>query len=263
MNGILSGKRGLIIGIANANSIAYGCAKVMREQGAELAITYLNEKAEPFVRPLAESLQAAVCLPMDVTQEDQIEAVFAQLTTAWGSIDFLIHAIAFAPKADLQGRVVDCSRAGFLKACDVSCYSLIRLSHYALPLMTDGGAIITTSYYGGEKVVANYSIMGPIKAALEGTVIYLAAELGERQIRVNAISPGPIATRAASGIENFEQILHQAERRSPQKTLVSIEDVGQLATFLASDYAKHITGNIAYVDAGMHIMGLVENCKFC
>lgn len=250
----LQGKKGLVVGIANDNSIAWGCAKAFYEAGAELAITYLNEKAESYVRPLAEIVKAKIIMPLNVQNDIQIKELFAAIEQSWGKLDFILHAIAFAPKEDLHGRVVDCSREGFLTAVDISCYSFINLARQAEPLMTDGGAMITTSFYGGEKVVEHYGIMGPVKAALEGVVKYLAAELGEKKIRVNALSPGPIATRAASGILNFDTILQNVQQKAPLQETVSIDAVGAYAGFLVSDDACYVTGSTVYVDAGFNIM---------
>ena len=251
----LEGKKGLVIGIANDKSIAWGCAKAFHDAGAELAITYLNEKAEPHVRPLAEQINAPIILPLDVKDDAQTAAVFAAIKQKWGKLDFLLHAIAFAPKQDLQGRVADTSRAGFLEAMDVSCYSFIRMAHLSEPLMTDGGCLLTTTYYGGEKVIPHYGLMGPVKSALDGTVRYLAAEFGSKNIRVNALSPGPIATRAAGGIAHFDELLELARQKSPQHETVCIECVGAYARFLVSDEARLVTGSIAYVDAGYNIIG--------
>lgn len=251
----LEGKKGLVIGIANEHSIAWGAAKTFANEGAELAVTYLNDKAKPYVQPLAEQVNAKILLPLDVRDEAQIQTLFDEIKNKMGSLDFVLHSIAFAPKEDLQGRVVDCSRDGFLTAMDISCYSFIRLAHYAEPLMKNGGCLLTTSYYGGERVISNYNMMGPVKAALEGTVKYLAAELGRNQIRVNALSPGPILTRAASGIAGFGQLIQEAEKRSPEHEQPTIFDVGASAAFLVSDDAKHITGNVTFIDSGYHIMG--------
>ncbi len=251
----LKGKKGLVVGIANDQSIAYGCAKAMREQGAELAITYLNEKAEKWVRPLAEELGAELFLPLDVAVEGQLESVFAQIGKRWGRLDFALHSIAFAPKDDLHGRVVDCSSSGFTMAMDISCHSFIRLAKLAEPLMDQGGSLMTVSYYGGRKVVEHYNMMGPVKAALEMTVKYMASELGVKGIRVNAISPGPLKTRAASGIDHFDELLESAAARAPQHQLVGIEDCGSVAAFLAGEGSKTITGTTLFVDAGYHIVG--------
>ncbi|MCA0241491.1 MAG: enoyl-ACP reductase FabI [Proteobacteria bacterium] len=250
----LAGKRGLIIGIANDKSIAYGCARAIRDVGGTLAVTYLNAKAEPHVRPLAEALSAEIIAPLDVEQGGQLEAVFEQIGQRWGTLDFVLHSIAFAPAADLHGRVVDCSAAGFARAMDVSCHSLIRTARLAEPLMRHGGAIATMSYYGAERVVPHYGVMGPVKAALEASVRYLAAELGPQGIRVHAVSPGPILTRAASGIGDFDELLDEAAQRAPTHQLVTIADVGRVVAMLFSDGAKALTGNVVYVDGGYHAM---------
>lgn len=250
----LKGKKGLVVGIANEHSIAWGCARAFHEGGAKLAITYLNDKAEPYVRPLADKISASIIMPLDVQNENQMISLFNKIKTDWGKLDFLLHAIAFAPKEDLQGRVVDCSLEGFLKAIDISCHSLFRLAKLAEPLMKDGGSILTTTYYGGEKVVEHYGVMGTVKAALEAGVRYLAAELGEKQIRVNALSPGPIATRAAGGIAHFDELLKAARLHSPEHANICIDCVGAYARFLASDDARLVTGSIAFVDAGFNIM---------
>jgi enoyl-[acyl-carrier protein] reductase I len=251
----LEGKKGLVIGIANEHSIAWGCARAFRSFGAELAITYLNDKAKRFVEPLARQLDAPVFLPLDVQIEGQMEAVFATIEERFGRLDFALHSIAFAPREDLHGRVVDCSRDGFLLAMDVSCHSFIRMARLAEPLMRDGGALFTMSYYGAEKVVENYNLMGPVKAALEASARYLAAELGPKGIRVHAISPGPLKTRAASGIADFDDLLNQAAARAPSRSLVTIEDVGVATAALATDAARLITGDTIYIDGGYHIMG--------
>lgn len=251
----LTGKTGLVVGIANAKSIAHGCAKALREAGAELAITYLNGKAEPHVRPLAEALGAPICLPLDVEVDGQLETVFAAMRSRWGRLDFVIHSIAFAPREDLHGRVTDCSRGGFARAMDVSCHSFIRMAKLSEPLMDGSGCLVTMSYVGADEVVANYGVMGPVKAALQAASRYLAAELGPRGIRVHAISPGPLATRAASGIPQFDRLMTEAISRSPLHTLVSIEDIGALTAFLVSDSARTLTGGTIYVDGGFHILG--------
>lgn len=250
----LGGKKGLVIGIANDQSIAYGCARAMRSLGAELAITYLNPRAEPYVRPLAELLGSPLVMPCDVEQAGQLDAVFAAIREQWGRLDFALHAVAYAPKEDLHGRVIDCSAAGFARAMDVSCHSFIRMAKLAEPLMSEGGALLTLSYYGAQKVIDHYNIMGPVKAALEAVMRELATELGPRGIRVHAVSPGPILTRAASGIQHFDELLEQTAQRSPQGHLVSIDDVGAVAAGLVSDWAKHMTGNVVFVDGGSHIL---------
>jgi enoyl-[acyl-carrier protein] reductase I len=251
----LNGKKGLIIGIANEHSIAYGCAKAFHDAGAELAITYLNAKAEPYVRPLAEKLESPNIVPCDVREPGQLEGVFARISDNWGQLDFLLHSIAYAPKEDLHSRITDCSKKGFALAMDVSCHSFIRMAHLAEPLMRDGGCLLTVTFYGSEKVVEDYNLMGPVKAALEASVRYMAAELGPKRIRVHAVSPGPLKTRAASGIDRFDELLERTRARTPEHRLVGIEDVGNLAAFLVSDAAAALTGNIEYVDAGYHIVG--------
>lgn len=250
----LSGKHGLVVGIANEHSIAYGCACALHEAGAKLAITYLNSEAEPFVRPLAEALQAEIIAPCDVRAAGQLEAVFEQIKSTWGGLDFVLHSIAFAPKDDLHARVVDCSAAGFGMAMDVSCHSFISMAHLAEPLMTNGGCLQTITFYGADKVVAHYNLMGPVKAALESAVRYLAAELGEKRIRVHAISPGPLKTRAASGIDRFDELMERAAAGAPSHQLVTIEEIGAVSAFLASDVAVGQTGGITYVDGGFHIV---------
>lgn len=250
----LKGKKGLIVGIANEHSIAWGCARAFHDAGAELAITYLNEKAEPYVRPLAEAVKAPIIAPLDVTSETEMEGLFELIVNQWENLDFLLHAIAFAPKDDLHGRVTDCSKDGFLMAMDISCHSFARLAKLAEPLMSDGGCLLTTTYYGGEKVVEHYGVMGPVKAALEGMVKYMAAELGEKKIRVNALSPGPVATRAAGGIAHFDKLLEDARQQSPQHELICTDCVGAYARFLVSDEARLVTGSTVYIDAGFNIM---------
>lgn len=250
----LAGKKGLVVGIANDKSLAWGCARAFHNSGAELAITYLNEKTEAYVRPLAERVNAAIIVPLDVSDDMQMQGVFEQICSAWGKLDFLLHAIAFAPKQDLQGRVTDCSREGFLTAMDISCHSFIRMAHMAEPLMKDGGCLLTLSYYGAQKVVGHYNMMGPVKAALEASVRELASELGEKNIRVNALSPGPVATRAAGGIAHFDDLLDMAKKKSPERELICVDCVGAYARFLVSDEARLVTGSVAYVDAGFNIM---------
>ena len=251
---LLAGKVGLVVGIANALSIAAGCAHAFRQAGAELAVTYLNDKAKPFVAPVAEAVAAPLFLPLDVEAEGGLEAVFAEVQRKWGRLDFLLHSIAYCPKADLHGRIADSSRQGFAQAMDVSVHSFIRMARLAEPLMAKGGCLLTVTYYGAEKVVDHYNIMGPVKAALEATVRYLAAELGPKKIQVNALSPGPVKTRAASGIDHFDALIEAARARAPQGRLVTIEEVGAIAAGLVSDQASGVTGNIAYVDAGYHVM---------
>ena len=251
---LLEGKRGLIVGIANDRSIAWGCAKAFRALGADVAVTYLNEKAKKYVEPLAKELEAEIFMPLNVGVDAEVEAVFEQIKQRWGRLDYLVHSIAFSPKEALQGRVVDVNRNGFLTTMDVSCWSFIRMAHLAEPLMTNGGSIFTMTYYGSQMVVENYNIMGVAKAALECAVRYIAAELGPKGIRVHAISPGPLATRAASGIPEFDALLDKAKSKAPARSLVSIDDVGVATAFLAHDAARLITGETLYVDGGYHVM---------
>ena len=251
---LLDGKKGLIVGIANDQSIAWGCAKAFRALGAELAITYLNDKAKPHVEPLARQVEAAIVMPLDMRVPGQLEAVFDRISKEWGRLDFVIHSIAFSPKEALQGRVVDVPRDGFLSTMEISCWSFIRMAHLAEPLMINGGTLFTMSYYGSQMVVQNYNIMGVAKAALECAVRYMAAELGPKGIRVHAISPGPLATRAASGIPEFDELLAKAKVKAPARSLVSIDDVGFATAFLAHDAARLMTGSTLYVDGGYHII---------
>ena len=251
---LLEGKRGLIVGIANENSIAWGCAKAFRAFGAEVAVTYLNEKAKKYVQPLADELEAPICMPLDVNKPGETEAVFEAIAKKWGSLDFLVHSIAFSPKEALHGRVVDVGKEGFAATMDVSCWTFIRMAHLAEPLMRKGGTMFTMTYYGSQMVVKNYNIMGVAKAALECAVRYIAAELGPKGIRVHAISPGPLATRAASGIPEFDALLDKARAKAPARSLVSIDDVGVATAFLAHDAARLITGETLYVDGGYHII---------
>jgi enoyl-[acyl-carrier protein] reductase I len=251
---LLEGKKGLIVGIANENSIAWGCAKAFRAFGAEVAVTYLNEKAKKFVLPLAEVLEASIVMPLDVNAPGEMEAVFERIGKEWGKLDFVVHSIAFSPKDALHGRVVDVPRDGFLTTMDVSCWTFIRMAHLAEPLMRKGGTLFTMTYYGSQMVVKNYNIMGVAKAALEASVRYIAAELGPKGIRVHAISPGPLATRAASGIPEFDALLDKAKSKAPTRSLVSIDDVGVATAFLAHDAARLITGETLYIDGGYHIM---------
>jgi enoyl-[acyl-carrier protein] reductase I len=251
---LLKDKKALVTGIANDQSIAYGCAKAFRFFGADLAITYLNDKAKKFVEPLAEELEASIFMPLNLQVEGQLEAVFETVAKEWGRLDIVLHSIAFAPKDDLQGRVVDCSKQGFLTAMDISCWSFIRMAKLAEPLMKEGGTLSTMTYYGSQMVVENYNMMGPVKAALEASVRYLAAELGPKGIRVHAVSPGPLKTRAASGITDFDTLIAKAQEKAPARSLVSIEDVGVAVAFLSMNGAKLITGETLYIDGGYHII---------
>jgi enoyl-[acyl-carrier protein] reductase I len=250
----LKGRKGLIVGIANDQSIAWGCAKAFRALGADLAVTYLNDKAKKYVDPLAKELEAEIFLPLDVRVPGQLESVFEHIGTKWNQLDFLVHSIAFSPKEALQGRVIDVEQEGFLATLEVSCWSFIRMAHLAEPLMKNGGTLFTMTYYGSRMVVENYNIMGVAKAALECAVRYIAAELGPKGIRVHAISPGPLATRAASGIPEFDELLAKAQSKAPARALVSIDDVGKATAFLALDGARLITGDTVYVDGGYHII---------
>ena len=250
----LKGARALVIGVANEHSIAYGCAKAFRELGADLCVTYLNDKARPFVEPLARSLEAPLFLPLDVSVEGELEAVFEAVAKQWGQLNILVHSIAFAPKEDLQGGLLDCSAAGFAKAMDVSCHSFVRMAKLAAPLMKKGGTMFAMSYYGANKVIPTYSVMGPVKAALESCCRYLAYELGDKGIRVHAISPGPLKTRAASGLKDFDLLLSEAAQRAPLGELVDIMDVGFTCAYLATPYARRISGETLYVDGGVNIM---------
>ncbi|MES2010921.1 enoyl-ACP reductase FabI [Cupriavidus basilensis] len=251
----LLGARVLVVGVANAESIAWGCARAFRELGAELAITYLNDKAYPHVAPLAESVGATILMPLDVEDAGQEQALFERITRQWGRLDVLVHSVAFAPKDDLQGGLLHASAAGFARAMDVSCHSFVRLARRAVPLMHEGGSLFAMSYEGANRVVPNYNLMGPVKAALEASCRYLAHELGPSGIRVHAISPGPLKTRAASGLKDFEQLLADAAGRAPLGELVDIMDVGFATAYLATPYARRISGNTVYVDGGAHIMG--------
>lgn len=249
----LSGKRGLVVGIANEHSIAAGCAEAFVQCGARLAATYLNERARPFVEPVTERLGMEWTAPCDVREPGQLEALFEQVEQRWGGLDFLLHSVAFAPREDLHGRVTDSSATGFATAMDVSCHSFVRMAKLAEPLMTDGGTLLCVTFYGSERVVEHYNLMGPVKAALESSTRYLAAELGPKGIRAHAISPGPIATRAASGIDRFDELLERAAQQVPRGQLVDIADVGALAAFLVSDAARRITGTIIPLDNGQHL----------
>lgn len=251
---VLAGKKALVVGVANRHSIAWGCAEAMRKAGADIAMTYLNERAKPHVEPLAEQLEASLFLPLEVRDAAQVDAVFDSIGKAWGKLDVLVHSIAFAPREALQGRVVDCPRDGFLTAMDVSCWSFLDLARRAEPLMKDGGTMLTMSYLGANEVVENYGIMGPVKAALESCVRYVATELGPKGIRVHAVSPGPLATRAASGIKDFDELMQRVSSRAPARRLVTIEEVGAACVFLSSDYGAAMTGETLYIDGGYHIL---------
>jgi enoyl-[acyl-carrier protein] reductase I len=245
---LLKGKKALVTGIANDQSIAWGCAKAFHAFGADVAVTYLNDKSRKYVEPLAKVIKSPILMPLDLQCEGQLEAVFENIEKKWGKLDLCLHSIAFAPKADLQGRVVDCSKEGFLLA------TFIRMAKLAEPLMKNGGALFTMTYYGSQMVVENYNMMGPVKAALESATRYLAAELGPKGIRVHAISPGPLKTRAASGISDFDKLLQTAQSKAPARSFVSIEDVGVAVAFLGMNGARLITGETLYIDGGYHII---------
>lgn len=251
---ILQGAKALITGMANEHSIAYGCARAFAEVGAELAITYADDKTRGYVEPLAQALKAPIFLPLNVTRPDELEAVFEAIRQQWGSLDILVHSIAWAPKQDLQGGLLDSSAEGFGQAMDISCHSFVRMARLAAPLMNHGGSLFAMSYYGASKVVPNYNLMGPVKAALEACCRYLAYELGPRGIRVHAISPGPLKTRAASGLKDFDLMLTQAAQRAPLGELVDIMDVGFTCAYLATPYARRLSGETLYVDGGVNIM---------
>ncbi|MEM9103488.1 MAG: enoyl-ACP reductase FabI [Pseudomonadota bacterium] len=254
-NKILANKKALIVGIANENSIAYGCARAFSQLGAEVAITYLNDKAKPYVQPLAQQLEASLFIPLDVTKPEEMESCFSQIAKEWGNFDILVHSIAWAPKDDLQGGLLASTNEGFQKAMDISCHSFVRMARYSVSLMPKGGSLFAMSYHGAQKVIPNYNVMGPVKAALEACCRYLSYELGDKKIRVHPISPGPLKTRAASGLKDFDQLLRDAKHRSPAHELIDIDDVGYACAYLATEQARHITGGTFYVDAGYHIMG--------
>jgi len=251
---VLKGAKALVVGIANEYSIAYGCAKAFHELGADLAITYVSEKSKPYVEPLARELEAPIVMPLDVSQDGELDAVFERIEQEWGKLDILVHSIAWAPKDDLQGGLLNCSADGFAKAMDISCHSFMRMARLAAPLMTDGGSMFAMSYYGADRVVPNYNVMGPVKAALEASCRYLAYELGPLRIRVHAISPGPLKTRAASGLKDFDLLLNDALERAPLGELVDIMDVGFTCAFLATPFARRLSGATLYVDGGANIM---------
>mgnify|MGYP001767307054 CR=1 FL=1 len=252
---ILKGKKALIVGIANDSSIAWGCAKAFHEAGADVAVTYLNEKAKAYIEPLAKEIGAPIFAPLDVQKSGDMEDLFRRIKKEWGRLDILVHSIASAKKEDIKGKLVDCSADGFALAMDVSVHSFIRMARLAVPLMKDGGSMFAMSYHGATKVVPNYNVMGPVKAALEASYRYLAYELGPRKIRVHAISPGPLKTRAASGLKDFDMLLNQAVERAPVGELVDIMDVGFACAFLATPYARRMTGETLYIDGGVNIMG--------
>ncbi len=249
----LAGMKALVVGVANDQSIAWGCARAFHEAGAELALTYLNDRSKPFVEPLARDVDAALLMPLDVEQDAQMIALFDAVGRRWGRLDILLHSIAFCPKEDLHGRVVDCSRRGFAQAMDVSVHSFLRMVRHCEPLMEHGGTCMTVTFYGSTRVVDQYNVMGPVKAALEAATREMASELGAQGIRIHALSPGPLRTRAASGIDHFDDLMQSAAERAPTHRLATIEDVGAYAAFLASPAARNVTGTIPMIDGGYHI----------
>ncbi len=255
---LMAGKRGLIMGVANDRSIAWGIASAVSAQGAELAFTYQGEALAKRVRPLAESVGSDMVLSCDVADDASIDAVFTEIEARWGGLDFLVHAIAYSDKEELKGKYVDTSRDNFVKSLDISCYSFTALARRAVPLMNDGGSLLTLTYYGAERVMPHYNVMGVAKAALEASVRYLAADLGEQNIRVNAISAGPIKTLAASGIGDFRYILKWNEYNSPLHRNVDTDQVGGSALYLLSDLSSGVTGEIHHVDSGYHVVGMMS-----
>ncbi len=254
----MKGKRGLIMGVANDRSIAWGIAKMAHEQGAELAFTYQGEALEKRVRPLAESVGSDIILPCDVTDEASIDEAFKALEDKWGKFDFVVHAIAFSDKSELDGMYLDTTRENFLKTMDISVFSFTAVAQRAVPMMNEGGSLVTLTYYGAERVMPHYNVMGVAKAALEASVRYLATDLGGKNIRVNAISAGPIKTLAASGIGDFRYILKWNELNSPLKRNVTLEDVGRSGLYLLSDLGSGVTGEVLHVDSGYHTVGMVS-----
>ena len=255
--GLMAGKRGLIMGVANERSIAWGIAKATATQGAELAFTYQGEALEKRVRPLAQSIGSEILEPCDVTDAASVQALFETLGKKWGKLDFAVHAIAFSDKDQLKGRYVDTTRDNFVRTMDISCYSFTEMCRFAAPLMKDGGSLLTLTYYGAERVMPHYNVMGVAKAALEASVRYLAADLGKQGIRVNAISAGPIKTLAASGIGDFRHILKWNELNSPLRRNVTTEEVGGSALYLLSDLGSAVTGEVHHVDSGYNVIGMM------
>ncbi len=256
MLNLMEGKRGLVFGVANERSIAWGIAKVLAQHGAELGFTYQTEGFKKRVDPLAESVGSNLVLPADVQDEQSLDNVFDVIEKSWGMLDFLVHAIAYSDKVELAGDFTNTSRTNFLKSLDISCYSLLDLSRRAVPLMRNGGSVVTLTYMGSQRVTPNYNVMGVAKAALESTVRYLANDLGRKGITVNAISPGPMKTLAGAAIGGARKVYRTAEANSPLKTNPSLESVGGTALYLLSDYGKHTTGEVIFVDGGFHIIGM-------
>jgi enoyl-[acyl-carrier protein] reductase I len=255
---LMAGKKGLVMGVANERSIAWGIAKACHDQGAELAFTFQGEALEKRVRPLANSIGAKIVTPCDVTNPQSIDATFKEIEKSWGQLDFLVHAIAFSNKDELRGRFLDTSADNFALTMNVSCYSLVAVSQRAVPLMKNGGSIVTLTYYGAERVIPHYNVMGVAKAALEASVRYLAADLGEQKIRVNAISAGPVKTLAFAGIADGRYILKWNELNSPLKRNITSEEVGNAGLYLLSDLGTAVTGEVMHVDGGYHVVGMVK-----
>ncbi len=254
---LMAGKRGLIMGVANERSIAWGIASAAHGQGAELAFTYQGDALGKRVRPLAASLDSELVLPCDVADDADIDATFAAIGEKWGSLDFLVHAIAYSDKEELKGKYLQTSRENFVRSLDISCYSFTAVAQRAVPLMNDGGSLLTLTYYGSERVMPHYNVMGVAKAALEASVRYLATDLGNQNVRVNAISAGPIKTLAASGIGDFRYILKWNEYNAPLRRNVSIDQVGGAALYLLSDLSSGVTGEVHHVDCGYHVVGMM------
>ena len=256
--GLLSGRRGLVMGVANERSIAWAIARHAAEQGAELAFTFQGEALKKRVKPLAESVNAAFVANCDVTDSASMDALFAQIANTWSRLDFVIHAVAFSDKSELQGQYVNTTRANFLQTMDISCFSFTDVCCRAAPLMTEGGSLLTLSYYGAERVIPHYNVMGVAKAALEASVRYLAADLGQSNVRVNAMSAGPMKTLAASGIGDFRYILKWNELNAPMRRNVTLDDVGRSGLYLISDLSSGVTGEVHHVDCGYHVVGMME-----
>ncbi|MGF1445269.1 MAG: enoyl-ACP reductase [Pikeienuella sp.] len=258
MSGFMADKRGLVLGVANDHSIAWGVARALHRQGAELAFTFQGEAFEKRVRPLAAQIGSEIVLPADVTEPETLDAVFAELEARWGRMDFLVHAVAYSDKAELTGRYADTSRANFLRTMEISCYSFTDLARRAGPLMTEGGAMVTMSYLGAQRVMPNYNVMGVAKAALEASVRYLANDFGPQGVRINAISPGPMRTLAGSAIGGARKVYKVCAENAPMRQNATLDDVGGAAVYLLSDLGKGTTGEVLFVDSGYHSLGMVQ-----
>jgi len=253
----LTGQKALIVGIGNEKSLSAAVARCLHSAGADLALTYHNARTLPYVKPLAEEVEAEILLPCEVSDSEQMAEVCEQIRSQWGRLDMVFHAVGAVPKKDLRGQLVECSEQGFLEAMQVSCYSFIHLARSVVPLISEGGSILTLTFFGAERVVDHYNVMGPVKAALQSSVQYLAHELGPHDIRVNALSAGPVTTRSSSGITHFEKLIEEVEKKAPLRRTASLEEIGDAALFLLSDYASAITGEVLHVDSGHHIEGMV------